>query len=34
MKELRIPFHDYPPEEHEKDLQRAKQIKMIRHATL
>ncbi|MBQ9270952.1 MAG: hypothetical protein IJ218_01630 [Alphaproteobacteria bacterium] len=34
MTQLRIPFSDYPPEEQEKDLQRAKQIKMIRHAYL
>lgn len=34
MKEERIPFPDYPPEEQEKDAQRAKQIKVIRHAYL
>lgn len=34
MKEERIPFPDYPPEEQEKDAQRAKQTKVIRHAYL
>jgi hypothetical protein len=34
MKQLRIPFPDYPPEEQERDAVRAKQLKIIKHAYL